>query len=312
MRPPTARYFINLALFSLIAVTVGSLFLALGLSYRAAATYTQPPRQPVLSTPARYGLAWEEAPLLTEDGLELAAWYMASQNRAALILVHGIGTNRADLLPLARDLAEQGFALLLLDLRAHGDSGGQTSTLGVHEVRDVRSAVRYLQDRPEVDPDRLGIYGNSLGASVAIMAAAEVPALKAVVADSGFASVEWVAGNQFDALVRVPFWMAPLVLTMGRWQTGVDPGEIAPVRRIHRISPRPVLIVHGERDQTFLVENARLLAAAAGEPKELWIVPEAVHGAAYGLHPEVYVQRVASFFRRALLPPDCPEGGRSC
>lgn len=238
---------------------------------------------------------------MTDDGLQLAAWYVPSHNEAALILVHGIGTNRGDLLPLTRDLAAKGYGLLLFDLRAHGDSDGRFSTLGLREVLDVRAALDYLQRRSEVNGQRIGIYGNSLGAAVAIMAAAEIPQLRSVVADSGFASVSWIVERQFNAVVRAPGWMAPLVVAVGSWQTGVNPDDLAPVRRIATISPRPILIIHGERDSTFLLDNARLLAQAAGEPRELWIVPGAPHSGAYAADPAAYVERVSAFFERSLL-----------
>lgn len=285
------------ALFLVEALTFGLL-----LPYRAASNYTQPARSALFGNPRDYDLDYEEVRLRTADGLTLAAWYVPSENRAALVLIHGIGTNRADLLPLTRDLAQRGFGVLLFDLRAHGQSEGDISTLGVLEVLDVRSAVDYLLGRPDVDPGRLGVYGNSLGAAIAIMAAAEIAELRSVVADSGFASVEWIVRNQFNSLVRLPAWTAPLVLIFGSWQSGVDPSQIAPVDRIRRISPRPIMLIHGERDTTFAVQNTHLLSEAAGEPKEVWIVPRVDHAAAYGADPSRYVERVGGFFERALFP----------
>lgn len=296
-----ARRLVRVVTLGTTIVLLEAVILTIGLSYRVAANYTQPSRQAILGNPADYGLDHENVTLQTADGLALAGWYVPSRNRAALVLIHGIGTNRADLLPLGRDLAQLGFGLLLFDLRAHGESEGSASTLGLRETLDVRSAVDYLHSRADVRPDRIGVYGNSLGAAVAIMAAAELGDLRSVVADSGFASVEWVVSNQFNSLVRLPGWTAPLVLAFGRWQAGVDPGQVSPVERIHRISPRPILLVHGDRDATFAIQNAYLLSEAAGDPKELWIVPGVRHSGAYAVDPERYVERVGGFFQRSLL-----------
>ena len=269
-------------------------------SYLGAATYTHPHRHPATSTPAEVGLAYEDVRFISEDGLRIAAWYVPSTNRSAVILLHGLGGNRGGGLRLARDLAAHGYGLIMLDLRAHGDSEGAVSTLGVLEVRDVRAAVDYLQTRPDVDAARITIYGGSLGASVAVLAAAEIPEIRAVVADSAFASVDWLVGNQFGNLLALPPWMASLVVRWGNIQTGVDATRVAPVERVGRISPRPLMIIHGEADDFFSVQNARLMAEAAREPKEVWIVPGVGHTAVYATDPPGYVARVTAFLEKAM------------
>jgi len=138
--------------------------------------------------PADYGLVNRDEPLATDDGLQLAAWYVPGTRPESLILVHGLGANRADMLDLATVLHTRGYNLLLPDLRAHGRSQGNVSTLGVKEVRDIQAAVKYLQLQPEVDPYRIGIYGASLGGAVALLAAEQIPTLRGVVVDSTFAT----------------------------------------------------------------------------------------------------------------------------
>jgi dipeptidyl aminopeptidase/acylaminoacyl peptidase len=299
-RRGSRRYFANLLGFAAVASVIVYFVVTAALVYRTASNYTQPPRSAPAVTPEAYGQTYRDVRLETEDGVRLAAWHLPGTGDASLIMVHGLGGNRGDVLPLARAFARRGYGLLLLDLRAHGASGGHTSTLGLHEVRDVNAAVLYLQAQPGLDPNRIGIYGHSLGAATAIMAGAELASLKAIVADSAFASVEWLAHHQFNALSRLPAPLAPLVVRIGSWQTGVDPVQIAPVRQIGRISPRPVMIIHSELDGVLLADNGRQLAEAAREPKEVWIVPGVRHAGAYGADPERYVERVASFFGHAL------------
>jgi dipeptidyl aminopeptidase/acylaminoacyl peptidase len=294
----------RLLAFLVAAIGVTGVLFVLSTASSAAYRWTHPIRTPAAQTPEAYGLAYEEAPLTTEDGLHLAAWYLPSSNGAAIILLHGLGGNRGGDLGVARGFVDRGYGVLIPDLRAHGESEGSVSTLGLNEVRDVRAALGYLQQRPDVDAERIGIYGASLGAAVAIMAAAEMPELKVVVADSSFASVEWLVRYQFEKLDQAPAWLAPAVVAIGGWQAGVDAREIAPVRRVGRISPRPLMIMHGELDETFVAENARLLAAAAGEPTELWIDPGVGHTRLYAADPETYMRRVRDFFDRVLQPPD--------
>jgi dipeptidyl aminopeptidase/acylaminoacyl peptidase len=170
----------------------------------------------------------------------------------------------------------------------------------VLEVEDIRAGIAYLRERPDVDPDRLGIYGSSLGGAVAIMSGAELPELRAVVADASFASIQWVVDQQFSNLESAPKWLAPAIVALGGWQAGVDPGLMAPVDRVGRISPRPVMIIHGEEDATFLWQNAVLLGGAAQEPKEVWIDPGVGHERLYAHDPAGYAERVTAFFDRWL------------
>ena len=176
------------------------------LVHHGVSTYVHPPRKLPVSTPARVGLAYSDVVLQTRDGLRLAAWSVPGPRPDALILIHGIGNNRDDLLPVARDLRARGYNLLLLELRAHGQSEGDTSTLGVHEVEDVRAALNFLKQQPGVDPRRIGVWGMSLGSSVAIMSAAALPELRAVAADSVFASARWLialdAARSFRSMPR--------------------------------------------------------------------------------------------------------------
>ena len=284
-----------------IGVVLAVVITVLGLAYREASVWTFPERHLPDATPAVYGIQYEDVGLVTEDGLHLVAWYVPSANGATIVMIHGLHGQRGGDLELARDLVARGYGLFLPDLRAHGESEGTTTSLGLYEVRDIRAAVNYLKGRSDVDPERLGVYGASLGGSVAIMSAAELPELKAVAVDSSFASLAWLVQNQFSKLEGVPTWLGPVVLAMGGLQARMNPADVAPVDRIGRISPRPVLIMHGDLDEKFLPDNARLLASAAGEPKELWIGPGVRHTRLYATDPAAYVERVAGFFDRALL-----------
>jgi dipeptidyl aminopeptidase/acylaminoacyl peptidase len=284
---------------ALLGLLVGLVFIVSFVAYVTAARWVHPARTTIATTPAAVGMTYDDVKLTTEDGLRLAAWYMPSTNRAALIMLHGLGGNRANDLDLARELVDHGYGVLVPDLRAHGDSEGAVCTLGVTEVRDVRAAVRYLQEQPDVDADRIGVYGASLGGATAIMAGAEIPELRAVATYASFSSIEWVVRNQFSRLESVPDWLAPLVVGMGSWQAGVSASDIAPVRQIRRISPRPVMIMHGQLDQFFVVENARLLFEAAQQPKELWIDQGVGHQRQLGTDG-VYLARLLRFFDNAL------------
>jgi dipeptidyl aminopeptidase/acylaminoacyl peptidase len=274
--------------------------ICLSLAGAAAAHWTHPQRIPPDITPAALGLEYEDVTLRTEDDLRIAAWYVPSENGATIIVVHGLGTNRTSVLGIAQNLAVRGYGVFLPELRAHGNSEGTVSSLGVREVRDIRASMRYLQSRPEVDQERIGIWGASLGGATALLAAGEIEEIRAVVVDSSFSSIEWVAEHQFEKIERLPGWLAPLVVALGSWQADVDARDVAPIRSVGAISPRPLLIIHGLADELFAVENAVLLAEAAGPTAELWILPGVSHTAAYLTDPTAYIDRVATFFKQSL------------
>lgn len=295
------RYWFNLLCAFVVAALIGTAVVVIGLSYRSACNLVRPRRAPLTSTPAEKGLSFEPVTFTSADGLRLAGWHIPSGNGATVILCHGLGTNRADMLPRAVLLAEHGYGSLLFDFRAHGESEGEMVTYGYAETNDVLAAVDYLLARPDVDPQRIGILGGSLGAATAIRAAARSMHLKAVVVESAFTSLEdEIAFNftAFSGLPPVPF--APLTVAFAQRQTGRRISEVRPIDDIPSISPRPVFIIHGTDDDTIPAEQGLRLYEAAGEPKELWMVDGMGHESALGVFPDEYERRVIGFFDKSL------------
>jgi fermentation-respiration switch protein FrsA (DUF1100 family) len=283
------------------ALVIASLLIGVpAFVHYGVSSYVHPSRSFPTSTPADMGLAYTDVVLQTRDGLRLAAWSVPGPRPDALILIHGIRNNRDDALPVARDLRARGYNLLLLELRAHGQSEGDTSTLGVREVEDVRAALTFLQQQPGVDPQRVGIWGKSLGSSVALMGAAALPELRAVAADSAFASARWLIEHQLGTLIALPDWFGPAVLALGGLEAGISPDAVAPVEAARQLGSRPLLVIHGGRDELFYPENARLIMDAASGPKQLWMEPEAGHTGVYNRNPERYIDRLDAFFSGAL------------
>jgi dipeptidyl aminopeptidase/acylaminoacyl peptidase len=295
------RYWLNLLCALVVASLIGTAVVVIDLSYRCAGNLVRPRLAPITSTPAERGLPFEPVTFTSADGLRLAGWYVPPRNGAVIILCHGLRCNRVDMLSQAALLAEHGYGSLLFDFRAHGESEGEMLTYGYGETDDVLAAVDYLLSRPEVDRQRIGILGGSLGAATAIRAAARSTHLKAVVAESAFTSLEdEIASNfrQFSGLPAFPF--APLTVAFAQWQTGLRISEVRPIDDIPSIAPRPVFIIHGTDDDTIPVEHGLGLYQAAGEPKELWVVDGLGHASAVDLLPDEYKERIIGFFDRAL------------
>jgi fermentation-respiration switch protein FrsA (DUF1100 family) len=295
------RYWLNLLCAFVVASLVGTAVAVIILAYWNAYNLVRPRRTPMTSTPVESGLLYEPVTFTSADGLRLAGWYIPSHNGAAIILCHGLGANRADMLPQAVLLAEHGYGSFLFDFRAHGESEGEMVTYGYAETDDVLAAVDYLLSRSDVDPQRIGILGGSLGAATALRAAARSTRLKAVVAESAFTSLEDEVASSFTVFSGLPaFPFAPLTVAFAQWQTGLRISEVRPIDDIPSIAPRPVFIIHGTDDDLIPAEQGLRLYEAAGEPKELWMVGVMGHESPLGIFPDEYEKRVIGFFDKAL------------
>jgi len=251
-------------------------------------------------TPADVGAAYEDVALTAHDGVTLHGWYIPSQNGAAVILLHGYGAHRAEMVTRAGMLAKHGYGVLLYDQRGSGESGGEFRSYGWADVEDVPAALAFLFQRDEVDPERLGILGFSAGGQVALRAAAASEQIRAVVAEEpGFSTLEDLPRMTTLGDRWITFTYR-FVLKGVEWRTGVrDPSGV--VEGLPHISPRPILfLAAGPREEAgyWLVRH---IYEQAGEPKEWWHVPEAAHGQIPHLRGNEYEERVVEFFDLALL-----------
>jgi len=294
----TWRFWRNLGCFLVVVASLAAVGLAVGVSWWQTDAFLHPRRHPVVGTPADWGLDYRDVAFITVDGLTLRGWYLPSRNGAAILIGHGIGGARS--LGPAQVLARHGYGVLTFDWRAHGESDGDLCTFGYHEVRDVESALAWLQAQPGVDPDRIGMLGESMGAVAAIRAAAQLPPIKAVVAASPYADLEEAIRNVWRGTGLPAFPFVPLQIALGELRTGLDLAAMQPLRDVAAISPRPILILAGGQDPITGPEAGARIYAAAGEPKELWFEPEAGHQSFLLLFPEDYERRVVGFFDRAL------------
>ena len=257
--------------------------------------------------PANWGLPnGEEITLQARDGIGLHAWLFTAPDTASSIVVcHGHGGNKHTLLPAARFLFPR-YNVLALDSRGHGDSGGQRTTIGYEERMDVRAAVDELARRG-LGP--VGIMGTSMGAAVAILAAAEDMRLAAIVSDSPYARLRWAVAEAARGR-GYPCPIAPIVAFAACQVTALRLGypmsAFDPLHVVHRIAPRRLLLIHGQNDELLNVRHSRLLYERAGEPKELWVLSGLAHCQGLECVYEAYRDRVLDFFAQALCPRPYP------
>jgi dipeptidyl aminopeptidase/acylaminoacyl peptidase len=287
-------------------LTVGAVVLLLGLAfvlrimvsnYRdERADYLRTPPQPISQHPERSGIpGLHEVRFLDAGATQLAGWYAPSANRAAIVLVHGTGTDRSGVLVETQFLAEAGFGVLAIDLPGQGASAGETQW-GPAERRAINGAVDWLGTQADIDPHCIGGLGLSMGAYVMTQAAVLDQRLRAVVLGASPNDVveqNWVSSARWGLLSQLPVYWA--------LRASAQTYDMLPKDVIGQIAPRAVFIIGGERDTAVPKYMAQQLFAAAGEPKELWIVPGARHVDYIGHAPREYPRRVIEFFRRRLL-----------
>jgi uncharacterized protein len=284
--------------YRLIAVLAGALILfVLIFPVSLAVVQTHKFREPIGEPPSS---AYEPISFLASDGLRLSGWYVPSENRAAVVLVHGGGGDRTGAEAHAELLVRHGYGVLLYDSRGRGESAGSPNAFGWGWDKDVAGALAFLRNRPDVDPDRIGGLGLSTGADVLIEFAAERRQLGAVVADGAtarsFADYRELAG--LDIVIWGPFYVS--LLTATRVFSGSSPGEPL-VELVSRVAPTPLLLIAAGRGIAQERDFNRIYAEAAREPVELWDLPDVNHTAAVRERADEYEQRVVGFLDRALL-----------
>jgi uncharacterized protein len=253
-------------------------------------------RTPV--TAADLGRPSRDVALVTSDGFRLRARYVPSRNGAAVIAFPG----RVKPVPHARMLVRHGYGVLLLDRRGEGASEGDYNAFGWSGERDLRAAIAFLQRQPDVDPDRIGGLGLSVGGELLLQTAAHTHALRAVVSEgAGQRSLAEHLDN--PEIARVQRWISGMVAqtaAVAVLSNSAPPAGLADL--MPRIAPRPTLLIQAARGNPDEILN-EVYAARGGPSSRRWLVTEGGHTGALAAAPAAYERRVIAFFDRALLRP---------
>ena len=251
--------------------------------------------------PDEYGLSYEEEAFKSRDGLTLRGWFIPAENpRGTIVFCHGHAGSMDPDIEYAPAFHDNGYNVLMFDFRGHGRSEGERVSMGYHERLDLLGAVDYLRSR---GIDRVGVLGFSMGGAVAISAAPQSEAIAAVISDGGIARL----GNAIAGGVKergspswIAAWVGPLIVCFAGLRPGAWLPKADPIRWVDKIAPRALLIIHGGLDPYVSLAEIEELYAKAGEPKELWVVPEADHRRVDRHHPDQYRARLLAFFDKWL------------
>src|SRR5215510_4838163 len=239
-----------IALILLVVLPVGASFLITNSRFRF------PERGP--RTPESVGLTVADAEFASSDGIPLRGWWNPGDaSMPVIIFVHGLNRSRLELLERAGESSKRGYGVLLFDLRNHGASGNAYTTIGIFESRDVCAASKWVQEKAGGRPQVL--WGVSMGASSAILAAKQCPGFAAIISDSSFLSFRETIAHHVNLFFRLPsFPFANLIVAITEWRAGfdADDGDVeAAVREINL----PILYIAGGADRRMPPELAKRL-----------------------------------------------------
>jgi uncharacterized protein len=246
--------------------------------------------------PNHLGVPYEDVKFTTSDGLELDGWYVPSKNGAAVIAFPGRNGPQAK----TRMLARHGYGVLLFDRRGEGKSEGEPNSWGWGGEADIKAAIAYLQRRPDVDRERIGGIGLSVGGEMMIEAAAETDELAAVVSEGAGARSTTEDMDQDDPALGK--WTLGFAMSAAKTVAVAVSSNQAPPANLKDLAAKveqPMLLIAAP-DKGVGEKLNRGYAKAAGDSATLWEIPESGHVGGLKARPEEYERRVVGFFDEAL------------
>jgi len=280
------------------------------LSFAVTKAGTRPDERRRTDTPAQQGASYEDVAFTSTDSNQLSGWYLPARTHGVtVIMTHGLFRSRYEMLDRGIELWRAGYGVLLYDLRRHGRSPAEFSTIGYDERHDVAAAVAFVRAR--APGQKIVLMGVSMGAAATLLAAAEAADDKdiiAVVADSSFLSFTDTVRHHVSLIhlprgVGVPpFPFATLLIKFTAWRMNFRADDFDLLRAVRQIK-RPVLFIGGTNDQRMPIATVLepLYAAATSPLKRKLIVADekATHGHAYDADPAGYIAAVREFLQTA-------------
>src|SRR5271168_2907544 len=303
MRRMTIVAIVAVVALALLSAASGYIGTAIGPGALHPANLNPERLQEAAETFARTGATKADFNVRANDGVELRGWKVVppAANGDWVLLFHGVSDNRTGDLGHAEFLLRHGYSVVMMDSRAHGQSGGDMATYGWKERYDTVAVTNALYSTEKVR--HLYAMGVSMGAAIALQSAAVEPRIEGVVAEDPFADLREVsydyAGLQFSPFLGKTLFRPASIAGLQAMAKdgGFNPDDVSPVKTV-AARVFPVLLICGTRDHTIPCRHAERIYAAARGPKELWIVNGAEHASALGLAPVDYEQRVILFLSR--------------
>lgn len=279
----------------LLALLAGLFAGYVGAGWLVVLWMSGPRRKQPWATPASVGLGYEDVGFQSSDGVQLSGWWVPAEDSSrAALLIPGWGGFKFNehLLQTVPVYHSAGYGVLLLDLRAQGESGGKRRTLGYREVRDVQGAMAWLRSQGYA-LDRIVLHGWSMGGATALRAAPGT-SVAAVVEEAGYADLPLLLRTNLKEFVRFGALLEPAILLAGKLFPDFDPWAVAPKKEAAILSDEsvPLFVIHSKDDAVVPYEQALILARSYPQAR-FWTLEGYGHVQAYE-HPE-YGRRLRGF-----------------
>jgi len=249
-------------------------------------------------TPQIFNLSFEKVTFSTKDNVEVKGWWVKNRsNTKCIILCHGLGADKSDMLNYMPFLYKKGYSLLAFDFRGHGESKEKYTSLGYKEVQDLLAAVEFAKTR---GAKKIGVIGRSMGGAVALRAAENCPDINAIISDASFARLKDMIKSYAKKLYHVPYFpLVPAATYAAELRSGFDYGAVNPVESAAKIKT-PLLLIHGLADGNIPYADSEKIFAAAGGPKKLLLIKNADHIEGLSVDYSNYSKEVLSFLEKYL------------
>jgi hypothetical protein len=253
------------------------------------------PHKTQYMTPDKIGLVYEDVYFDSTDGVKLHGWWLPAKGKAkgTILFLHGNAENISTHIASVHWLPAQQYNVFLPDYRGYGKSEGSPSLAGAQ--MDINSAMKYVLQRPEIDTERIVVLAQSLGGAMSLFNVAHSPyrhKIKALITDSAFSDYRGIVREKLGV-----FWLTwPL-----QWPLSytVD-NDYSPMVVADKISPIPLLIIHGDQDQVVPLSHGQALFDRAMQPKEMWVVEGGRHIDAF--RQKKYQEQLLAYITRILSP----------
>ncbi|MDH3663054.1 MAG: alpha/beta hydrolase [Alphaproteobacteria bacterium] len=252
------------------ARALAALTLLLGLS-GCTGLFFQPMSEHVFD-PKTIGFVYEDVTFEAADGVRLHGWFFPAEGErdGSVLFLHGNAENISTHFAGVAWLAKAGIDAFVVDYRGYGRSLGEPTLDGLH--RDAAAALDTLIAMPGIEPERIAVFGQSLGGAVALGMVAASPhkdRLAALIVEGTLSDYRAIAREKLG-----DFWLTwPL-----QWPLGLTiDNRYSPTAAAALITPLPLLIIHGQEDEIVPPHHAEILFDAAKEPKTIWRPPDTGH-----------------------------------